>query len=100
MPIYSILHRWTRSTVAVIEAPTYARALEWAARRSMSLIDVDLEGLVLRRSFLVRADLRGAGVSGADLAGGYLRKADLRGADLRRTRLMHAFLGEADLRQA
>jgi uncharacterized protein YjbI with pentapeptide repeats len=92
MPIYSILHRWTRSTVAVIEAPTYARALEWATRRGMSLIDVDLEGLVLRSAFLARADLRGAGLSGADLAACYLRKADLRGADLRRTRLVQAFL--------
>ncbi len=100
MPIYSLLHRWTRSTVAVIEAPTYARALEWATRRGMSLIDVDLEGLVLRRAFLARADLRGAGVTGADLSGSYLRKADLRGADLKRTRLVQAFLGEADLRQA
>ena len=100
MPIYSILHRWTRSTIAVIEAPTYARALEWATRRGMSLIDVDLEGLVLRGAFLARADLRGAGCSGTDLAGCYLRKADLRGADLRRTRLVHAFLGGADLRQA
>ena len=100
MPIYSILHRWTRSTVAVIEAPTYARALEWAARRGLSLIDVDLEGLVLRSAFLARADLRGAGLAGADLSGCYLRKADLRGADLRRTRLVHAFLGGIDLRQA
>ncbi len=100
MPIYSILHRWTRSTVAVIEAPTYARALEWAARRGLSLIDVDLEGLVLRSAFLARADFRGAGLTGADLSGCYLRKADLRGADLRRTRLVHAFLGGSDLRQA
>jgi uncharacterized protein YjbI with pentapeptide repeats len=100
MPIYSILHRWTRSTVAVIEAPTYARALEWATRRGMSLIDVDLEGLVLRSAFLARADLRGAGLSGADLAACYLRKADLRGADLREARLVNAFLGGSDLRHA
>jgi uncharacterized protein YjbI with pentapeptide repeats len=100
MPIYSILHRWTRSTVAVIEAPTYARALEWAARRGLSLIDVDLEGLVLRGAFLARADLRGAGLTAADLSGCYLRKADLRGADLHRARLVHAFLGATDLRQA
>jgi uncharacterized protein YjbI with pentapeptide repeats len=100
MPIYSILHRWTRSTVAVIEAPTYARALEWAARRGLSLIDVDLEGLVLRSAFLARADLRGAGLTSTDLSGCYFRKADLRGADLRRARLVHAFLEGADLRQA
>jgi uncharacterized protein YjbI with pentapeptide repeats len=100
MPIYSILHRWTRSTVAVIEAPTYARALEWAARRGLSLIDVDLKGLVLRGSFLARADLRGAGMAAADLSGSHLRRADLRGADLRGARLVHAFLGGSDLRQA
>ena len=99
MPIYSILHRWTRSTIAVIEAPTYARALEWATRRGMSLIDVDLEGLVLRSAFLARADLRGAGLGGADLAACYLRKADLRAADLREARLVHAFMGGADLRR-
>ena len=50
----------------------------------MSLIDVDLEGFVLRSAFLARVDLRGAGLAGADLSGCYLRKADLRGADLRR----------------
>ncbi|MGP0063512.1 MAG: pentapeptide repeat-containing protein [Isosphaeraceae bacterium] len=100
MPTYSILHRWTRSTIAVIEAPTYARALEWANRRGMSLIDVDLERLVLRSVFLARADLRGAGLIDADMAGCYLRKADLRGADLRKTRLIHAFLGGADLRHS
>src|SRR5262249_31275045 len=100
MPIYSILHRWTRSTIAVIEAPTYARALEWAARRGLSLIDVDLEGLVLRSAFLARADLRGAGLLGTDLSGSYLRRADLRGADLRRARLVHALMGGSDLRQA
>jgi uncharacterized protein YjbI with pentapeptide repeats len=100
MPIYSILHRWTRSTVAVIEAPTYARALEWAAQRGLSLVDVDLDGLVLRSAFLSRADLRGAGLAGADLSGSYLRRADLRGADLRRARLMHSFLAGTDFRGA
>ena len=99
MPIYSILHRWTRCTIAVIEAPTYSRALEWATRRGMSLIDADLEGLMLNRSFLAHADLRGARVIGTDLSGTYLRKADLRGADLRRSQLVQAFLREIDLRQ-
>jgi uncharacterized protein YjbI with pentapeptide repeats len=95
-----IINRFNRRTIAVIEAPTYARALEWATRRGMSLIDVDLEGLVLRSAFLAHADLRGAGLSGADLAACYLRKADLRGADLCEARLLHTFLGGADLRQA
>ena len=97
---YLISHRWTRSTIAVIEAPTYARALEWASRRGVPLIDVDLEGLVLRSAFLAEADLRGAGLIDADLTSCYLRNADLRGADLRGARLVNAFLGATDLRQA
>ena len=100
MAIYLIQHRWTRRELAAIEAPSYARALEWAARRGMSLIDVDLAGIDLRGAFLAGADLRGSGLAGADLSGCYLRRADLRGADLREARLAHAFLGSADLRRA
>jgi hypothetical protein len=100
MATYLIRHRWTRRELAAIEAPTHARALEWAARCGMSLIDADLAGTVLRGAFLAGADLRGAGLSGADLSGCYLRRADLRGADLRGGRLAQAFLGGADLRQS
>lgn len=100
MPNYLIRHRWTRRELAVIEAPTTARALEWAVRCGMSLIDADLAGTSLRGAFLAAADLRAAGLAGADLAGCYLRRADLRGADLRGARLAHAFLGAADLGRA
>jgi hypothetical protein len=100
MATYLIRHRWTRCELAAIEAPTYARALEWAARRGMGLVDVDLAGTDLRGAFLAGGDLRGAGLAGADLAGCYLRRADLRGADLHGARLAHAFLGAADLRRA
>ena len=100
MAIYLIQHRWTRRELAAIEAPSYARALEWAARRGMSLMDVDLAGTDLRGAFLAGADLRGSGLTGADLSGCYLRRADLRGADLREASLAHAFLGSADLRHA
>ncbi len=100
MAIYLIQHRWTRRELAAIEAPTHARALEWAARRGMNLIDVDLAGTDLRGTFLAGADLRGAGLAAADLSGCYLRRADLRGADLREARLAHAFIGGADLRGA
>jgi hypothetical protein len=100
MAIYLIHHRWTRRELAAIEAPSHARALEWATRRGMSLIDVDLAEVDLRGSFLAGADLRGSGLAGADLSGCYLRRADLRGADLREARLAHAFLGSADLRHA
>jgi Pentapeptide repeats (8 copies) len=100
MATFLIRNRWTRCELAAIEAPTYARALEWAARRGMGLADVDLAGTDLRGAFLAGGDLRGAGLAGADLCGGYLRRADLRGADLRGARLAHAFLGAADLRRA
>ena len=100
MATYLIQHRWTRHELAAIEAPSYARALEWAARRGMSLMDVDLAGIDLRVAFLAGADLRGSGLAETDLTGGYLRGADLRGADLRGACLAHAFLGSADLRRA
>ncbi len=100
MPTYLIRHRWTRRELAVIEAATTARALEWAVRSGMSLLDADLAGTALRGAFLAGADLRAAGLSGSDLSGCYLRRADLRGADLRGVRLAHAFLGAADLRRA
>jgi uncharacterized protein YjbI with pentapeptide repeats len=100
MAIYLILHRWTKRELAAVEAPSYARALEWAARRGMSLSDVDLAGTDLGGTFLAGADLRRAGLTGADLSGCYLRRADLRGADLREARLAHAFVGGADLRGA
>lgn len=100
MAIYLIQHRLTRRELAVIEAPSYSRALEWAARRGVSLREVDLAGIDLRGAFLAGVDLRGAGLEGADLAGCYLRRGDLRGADFRDARLAHAFLGSADLRRA
>jgi uncharacterized protein YjbI with pentapeptide repeats len=100
MAIYLIRHRWTRHELAAVEAPTHARALEWAVRQGLNLIEVDLAGVSLRAAFLAGADLRGAALSDAELSGCYLRGADLRGADLRGTRLAHAFLGGADLRQA
>src|SRR5215469_16600795 len=100
MPTYSFFHRWTRDRVAMLDAPTYSRALELAVRGGLCLVDLDLKRTVLRSAFLARADLRGAELSAADLSGCYLRGADLRTADLRATRLEHAFLGGADLRKA
>lgn len=100
MAIFVMQDRRTGRELAVIEAPSHARALEWAIRRGVSLRGVDLAGIDLRGAFLAGADLRGAGLEGADLAGGYLRRADLRGVDLRAARLAHGFLGSADLRRA
>ena len=64
MAIYLIQHRWTRRELAAIEAPSYTRALEWAARHGMSLMDVDLAGIELRGAFLAGADLRGSRLTG------------------------------------
>ena len=100
MPTYSLFDRWTRDRVAILDAPTYSRALEVAVREGLCLVDLDLRRAELRSAFLARADLRGAELSAADLRGCYLRGADLRTADLRGTRLEHAFLGGADLRNA
>lgn len=100
MPIYSLFHRWTRDRVAILDAPTYAGALELAVREGMDLVGVDLTRASLRRAFLSKADLRGAALHDADLCSCYLHGADLRGADLRGTRLAHAFLSGADLRRA
>jgi uncharacterized protein YjbI with pentapeptide repeats len=100
MPRYNLVNRWTRDRVAMVDAPTYSRALEFAVREGVCLVDLDLKRAVLRSAFLVRADLRGAELTSADLCGSYLRGADLRATDLRGTRLARAFLGGADLRNA
>ncbi len=100
MPTYSLFDRWTRDRVAILDAPTFSRALEFAVREGVCLVDIDLKQAALRSAFLARADLRGAELSAADLRGCYLRGADLRSADLRGTRMEHAFLGGADLREA
>lgn len=100
MATYMIKQRWTHRELAAVEAPTYARALEWAVRFGISLVDVDLAGRSLRGTFLADADLRGAGMLASDLSGCYLRRADLRAAELQGACLAHAFLGSADLRHA
>lgn len=100
MPTYLIRQRWTGRELAVIEAPTAARALEWAVRCGMSLIDADLAGIQIRGAFLAGADLRQTNLMGSDLAGCYLRRTDLRGANLRCATLSFAFMGGSDLRQA
>ena len=100
MANYLIQHRWTRRELAAIDAPNYARALEWAVRSGMTLAEVELVAIDLRGAFLAGADFRGSDLTGADLSGCYLRGADLRGADLREACLAHAFLGSADLRHA
>ena len=95
MAIYLIQDRWTRRELAAIDAPSYARALERAARSGMTLAEVDLVAIDLRGAFLAGADFRGSDLTSADLSGCYLRGADLRGACL-----AHAFLGSADLRHS
>ncbi|SFB54325.1 Uncharacterized protein YjbI, contains pentapeptide repeats [Amycolatopsis marina] len=62
----------------------------------------EVNGLLLRTSELVRADVAGRKKNrrGADLIGAKLRKADLRGANLRGALLIAADLSNADLRSA
>jgi len=100
MPIHLIRHAGTGRELAAIEAPTYARAVEWALRRGMSLMDAAMAGCDLRGAFLAGADLRYAVMVGCDLRGAYLRRASLFGADLREARLSDAILPGADLRLA
>jgi hypothetical protein len=100
MSTITVMHRWTRKSILIIEAPTYVRALELAARQHMSLMDAELEGAMLQSAFLARVDLRGARLSSADMSGCYLREACLRGTEFCSARLTRAFLGGADLREA
>ena len=69
-----------------------ARELQEALRLHLLWLDDDPEG--------VRADLRGADLSGADLSEADLRGADLSRADLRGADLSGANLRGADLREA
>ena len=69
-----------------------ARELQEALRLHLLWLDDDPEG--------VRADLRGADLSGADLSEADLRGADLSRADLRGADLSGANLSRADLRGA
>jgi hypothetical protein len=100
MPKYTILHRWSTTPIAVVEARSYRHALEATVRGRVSLLYADLAGFRLAGASLERADLRGADLCHALLGGSFLRRADLRAAGLSGADLRDAFLGMADLRNA
>ena len=95
------LHGEIRSAIEETErltltGPAALLELDVAAHRGT------VNGLLLRTSELVRAEVRGRKKNrrGADLFGAKLRGADLRGADLRGAYLIAADLRGADLRLA
>jgi len=61
---------------------------------------IDLKTILANSAKGIRADLRGADLSGADLRGADLMGADLSGADLMGADLSGAYLRGADLRGA
>ena len=74
--------------------------LRGAGLRGADLREANLRGANLRGADLREANLRGADLSWADLRGADLREANLRGADLREAGLRGADLRGADLRGA
>ncbi len=105
MLLYPILHRWSTTPIVLVEAASFARALELAAARHLKLRYADLRGVVAPGALLEEADLGGADLSNAILPGARLRSAKLRsariaGAFLQESVLCRADLREADLRRA
>jgi hypothetical protein len=100
MPLYSIVQRWTSRPIALVEAPTFAAALEQAVKHSVGLLYADLRGSCLAGLSLGGADLRGAELSDCDVSAADLQGADLRTARFIRAHLECASLRGADLRQA
>jgi len=105
MPLFTILHRWSATPIALVEATDLPRALALAVEQRVKLLYADLEGTVAPWAVLEGADLRGADLSHAELACANLQGTDLRtargvGAYLRRALLGRADLRQADLRQA
>ena len=100
MPLYTILHRWSATPIALVEAADFPRALALAVERRVKLLYADLEGTAAPWAALGGADLRGADLSHAELACANLQGADLRTARGVGTYLRRALLGRADLRQA
>ncbi len=68
--------------------------------RGAELSEADLQGAYLCAACLCSADLQEANLRGADLCGAELNEADLREADLRGAYLHGVELSEADMREA
>jgi Pentapeptide repeats (8 copies) len=100
MALYPILHRWSTTPIALVEASSFARALEVAVGRQVTLRYADLRGTVAPGVLLDGADLGGVDLSNSILPGARLRAARLRSGRLAGAFLQEADLGEADLRDA
>jgi hypothetical protein len=100
MMTYKIIHRWNAKLIALVEAETYAQAVELAVSRGLSLLYADLRGVKLPGIRLTQGDFRGAELSHAELVGANFSKADLRAAQLISSDLRWADLRLANLRQA
>ena len=100
MPLYTVLHRWSATPIALVEAADFPRALALAVEQRVKLLYADLEGTVAPWAALEGADLRGADLSHAELPCANLQGADLRSVRGVGTYLRRALLGRADLRQA
>jgi Pentapeptide repeats (8 copies) len=100
MSYYPILHRWSATPLALVEAASFARALEQAVDRRVKLRYADLRGLVAPGVLLAGAELGGADLSNAILPGAKLQAAELRSARLAGTFLQEALLRLSDLRDA
>jgi hypothetical protein len=100
MPLYTILHRWSETPIALVEASDFPRALALAVEQRVKLLYANLEGTVAPWAALRGADLRGADLSHAELACANLEEADLRTSRGVGTYFRRALLGRADLRQA
>ncbi len=95
-----ISHRLTAAVLYEDGATEIRATLKAAVASGADLGAANLSGADLGGADLRGAYLRGADLGGADLRGAYLRGADLRGADLGAANLSAAALGGADLRGA
>lgn len=105
MALYPILHRWSTTPLVLVEAASFARALELAASRRVNLRNADLRGVTAPGISLEGAQLGGSDLSNAILPGARLHAAELRsiravGAFLQEAMLCRADLRAADLRRA
>jgi len=100
--ILSDHHRWADKMQGLMNADAEAAN---AFERRANFCNADLSGVMLEKTDLMEADLRGAKLNKAFLTGAELKRADLRGAtlekaDLSRADLRWAKLNKADLLEA
>jgi hypothetical protein len=94
---FTIKDRFNDSVLFVIEADSFVKAVEAAAKSRANLTGADLYGANLTRADLYGANLTRANLYGADLTGANLTRADLYGANLYGANLTRADLYGANL---